>query len=171
MIRVDKSTEKYCKNNVCRISFLYFDKKSYICTSKTINFLSSMTKKICIYLAMLAMCSACSKNEKLLIGGIGWQEIAIVNKKSGEIEWKHSLSPDEECNDVDMNKRGEILYAYKQGAKLIKRSGEVVWDYKVGENEAVYSASVIESGNYMIAIAGKPLARIVELNGKNEVLK
>ena len=70
-----------------------------------------------------------------------------------------------------MNKRGEILYAYKQGAKLIKRSGEVVWDYKVGENEAVYSASVIESGNYMIAIAGKPLARIVELNGKNEVLK
>jgi WD40 repeat protein len=129
----------------------------------------TMGKKV-IYLAILMMCCACSKHEKLLIGGAGWQQIAIVDKKSGEIEWKHSLESGEECNDVDMNKNGEILYAYKQGAKLIRRNGEVVWDYKAGENEEAYTASILNSGNYMIALCGTP-ARIVELDGKGETVK
>ncbi|MDR2119600.1 MAG: hypothetical protein LBP64_01820 [Tannerella sp.] len=128
-----------------------------------------MKKKV-VYLAILVICCACSKQEKLLIGGAGWQQIAIIDKKSGEIEWKHSLEPGEECNDVDMNRDGEILYAYKQGAKLVRRDGEVVWDYKAGENEEAYTASVLGTGNYMIALCGVP-ARIVELDGKGEIVK
>jgi hypothetical protein len=128
-----------------------------------------MKKKI-VYLTMFMACCACSKQEKLLVGGVGWEQIAIVNKKSGEVEWKHSLVSGEECNDVDMNRKGEILYAYKQGAKLIRRDGEVVWDYKAGENEEAYTACVLKSGNYMIALCGTP-ARIVELDGKGETVK
>jgi hypothetical protein len=128
-----------------------------------------MKKKI-IYLAMLVVCCACSKHEKLLIGGAGWQQIAIIDKKSGEIEWKHALAAGEECNDVDRNRKGEILYAYKQGVRLITRDGETVWDYKAKENEEAYTASVLESGNYLIALCGMP-ARIVELDDKGEAVK
>ncbi|MDR0757489.1 MAG: hypothetical protein LBF85_06570 [Tannerella sp.] len=128
-----------------------------------------MKKKI-VYLTMFMACCACSKQEKLLVGGPGWQQIAIVDKNSGEMEWKHSLAPDEECNDVDMNRKGEILYAYKQGVKLIRRDGEVVWDYKAREKEEAYTACVLKSGNYMIALSGMP-ARIVELDGKGETVK
>jgi len=127
-------------------------------------------KKIFLNFAIILVCCACSKQEKLLVGGIGWSKIAIIDKASRDMEWVHTLAPDEECIDVDITAKGEILYAYKQGAKLIKRDGTVVWDYKAGENEEIHTASVIESGNYLLGICGIP-ARIVELNKNGEPVK
>ncbi|MDR1332274.1 MAG: hypothetical protein LBK07_09250 [Tannerella sp.] len=129
-----------------------------------------MMKKKMICLAALMLCCACSKQEKLLIGGAGWQQIAIVDKKSGEVEWTHDLAPDEECNDVDITGSGDILYAYRQGVRLIRRDGATVWDYRARENEEAYSASVLASGDYLVAISGMP-ARIVELNERGETVK
>ena len=59
-------------------------------------------KKQVIFLALLVSCCSCMKKEKLIIGGSGWQQIAIVDKASGEIEWNHELEPDEECNKVEV---------------------------------------------------------------------
>ncbi|MDR1408200.1 MAG: hypothetical protein LBJ23_09180 [Tannerella sp.] len=128
-----------------------------------------MKKKI-VCLMMLMACAGCSKQEKLLIGGAGWQQIAIVDKKSGEVEWKHDLASGEECHDVDMNAKGEILYAYRQGVRLIRRNGEVVWDYRARDGEEAYTAGVIDRGRYMIALCGMP-ARIVELDDRGATLK
>jgi hypothetical protein len=64
-----------------------------------------------------------------------------------------------------MTPRGEIVYAYKGGARLITRKHEVIWDYRVGETEAVYTATRLTSGNFLLAIAGSPM-RIVELDEK-----
>ncbi|MDR3267691.1 MAG: hypothetical protein LBT83_01305 [Tannerella sp.] len=127
-------------------------------------------KKQFIYLTLLLVCCSCAKKEKLLIGGAGWQQIAIVDKASGTIEWSHPLAPEEECNDVEMTPRGEILYAGKQAAKLITRKHETVWSYEAGESEAIYTATRLESGNYLLAIAGYP-ARIVELDTQGEPVK
>ncbi|MDR2041237.1 MAG: hypothetical protein LBP98_02835 [Tannerella sp.] len=124
-------------------------------------------KKGLIYLTLLLVCSACVKREKLLIGGPGWPQIAVVDKASGKMEWTHPLTPEEECNDVEMTPRGEILYAYKGGARLVTRNHEVVWDYRAGEAEAVYTATRLASGNYLLAIAGFPM-RMVELDRKGE---
>jgi hypothetical protein len=119
---------------------------------------------------MLLVCCSCTKKEKLLIGGVGWQQIAIVDKASGEVEWSHPLEADEECNDVELTPRGEILYAGKKDAKLITRKHETVWSYEVGASEAVYTAACIESGHYLLAIAGFP-ARLVELDKTGEVIR
>lgn len=121
-------------------------------------------------MTLLLPCISCTKKEKLLIGGAGWPQIAIIDKASGEIEWSHPLTPEEECYDVDMTPDGEILYAFKLGAKLITRSHETVWTYEVNESEALYSATCLESGNYLLGIAGYP-ARIVELDRNGTPVK
>ncbi|MDR3262592.1 MAG: hypothetical protein LBT78_12285 [Tannerella sp.] len=127
-------------------------------------------KKQFIYLTLLLVCCSCAKKEKLLIGGAGWPQIAIIDKASGTIEWSHPLAPEEECNDVEATSRGEILYAGKQSAKLITRKHQPVWSYEAKEGEAIYTATILESGNYMLAIAGLP-ARIVELDKKGVPVK
>lgn len=126
-------------------------------------------KKQFIYLMIVFCCCSCSKKEKLIIGSFDWQQIAIIDKASGEIEWTHDLSPEEACYDVEVTPEKEVLYAYRQGAKLIKRDHQMVWDYKVKENEELYTATRLESGNYLLAICGFP-ARIIELNKNGEVI-
>ena len=126
-------------------------------------------KKQLIFLTVLALCCSCTKKEKLIIGGSGWQQIAIVDKATGKIEWKHELAPEEECNKVEVTPKGQILYAYKQGAKLIDRKHQVIWDYKVDEGEELHYASY-SNGSYVLAICGMP-ARIVELDKSGSPVK
>ena len=128
-----------------------------------------MMKKQIIFLAIILLCCSCTKKEKLIIGGSGWQQIAIVDKSSGKIEWKHELAPNEECNKVEVTPNGHILYAYKQGAKLIDRKHQVIWDYKVDAGEELHYASFAK-GNYVLAICGMP-ARIVELDNTGSPVK
>ena len=127
-----------------------------------------MKKKI-IFLAAIILCCSCAKKEKLIIGGSGWQQIAIVDKASGKIEWKHELAPEEECNKVEVTPKGHILYAYKQGAKLIDRKHQTIWDFKVNDGEELHYASYFD-GNYVLAICGMP-ARVVELDKTGNPVK
>ena len=66
------------------------------------------------------------KNEKLLIAGCGWRKIAVIDKKTGNPEWEHALGKGEDCNDIELTKEKNILYAYTSGARLITPSQEVV---------------------------------------------
>ena len=127
-------------------------------------------KKQLIYLVIILFCCSCSKKEKLIIGSFDWQKIAIIDKESGEIEWAYDLPTNEACYDVEVTPKKEVLYAYKNGAKLIKRDNhQIIWDYKAKENEELYTATRLESGNYLLGICGSP-ARIVELDKKGEVV-
>ena len=127
-------------------------------------------KKQFIYLMLILFCCSCSKKEKLIIGSFDWQKIAIIDKTSGEIEWSYDLPADESCYDVEITPKKEILYAYKQGAKLIKRDNhQTIWDYKAKDKEEVYTATRLESGNFLLGICGSP-ARIVELDKNGEVI-
>ena len=126
-------------------------------------------KKQIIFLAVILLCCSCAKKEKLIIGGSGWQHIAIVDKTTGKIEWKHALAPDEECNKVEVTPKGHILYAYKQGAKLIDRKHQTIWDFKANDGEELHYASYV-NGNYVLAICGMP-ARIVELDKGGSLIK
>ncbi|MDR1381541.1 MAG: hypothetical protein LBJ47_08700 [Tannerella sp.] len=120
-------------------------------------------KQFVLLVAALCVCCSSCKNEKLAVAGSGWQEIAIVDKASGTVEWKHQLDDGEECNDIEVTPDGHILYAYSKGARLITRSHETVWDYRAGENEEIHSAARLEDGSFMIGVCGEP-ARIVELD-------
>ncbi|MDR2776405.1 MAG: hypothetical protein LBC19_17040 [Tannerella sp.] len=120
--------------------------------------------KFILSAVILIFCCYSCKNEKLAVAGSGWQEIAIIEKNSGLIEWRHQLEEGDECNDVEVTPDGNVLFAYSKGAKLINRNHEVIWDYKANENEEVHTASRLKDGNFMIAVCGDPEARIVELD-------
>ena len=122
-----------------------------------------MKKQLFLLVAILCLFLSSCKKEKLAIAGSGWQEIAIIDKKSGNIEWRHALDKDDECNDVEVTPEGNILYAYSKGARLINKNHETIWDYKAKENEEIHSATRLKDGGYMIAVCGIP-ARIVELD-------
>jgi hypothetical protein len=120
--------------------------------------------------AVMCICVSSCKKEKIAIAGSGWSDIAIIDKKTGNIEWTHTLNAGEECNDIEVTPEGHVLYAYSKGAKLITRNYETIWDYKAKENEEIHTATRLKEGGYMIAVCGEP-ARIVELDSNGNQIK
>lgn len=107
--------------------------------------------------------------EKFLIAGCGWSKIAVIDKQTQQLEWEHRLNKGDDCNDVELTRKNEILYAYTGGARLINWEQQVVWDYKVKAGEELFTATEIVRGRYLLGICGHP-ARIVELNRKGKVV-
>ena len=123
-----------------------------------------------LILLLVVVCNACAVQEKLLIGGCNWDKIAIVDKKSNTVEWIHQLQKGDDCNDVELTKAGNILYAYKGGARLITRSQEVIWDFKVEKGQELYTATQLPTGEYLLAVCANP-SRIITLNTNGEKVK
>ena len=63
-----------------------------------------------------------SSPQHLLVGGSGWNKIAIINKDTKEIVWEYPLEKGWECNSVAATKAGEILFSYSKGAKMILKN-------------------------------------------------
>jgi hypothetical protein len=124
-----------------------------------------MKKHLVLFASAAIVCLCCNscKREKLALAGSGWAEIAIVDKASGVIEWRHSLEDGDECNDVEVTPDGNVLFAYSKGAKLISRNHETIWDYKAKADEEIHTATRLGDESFMIGICGDP-ARIVELD-------
>ena len=93
-----------------------------------------------------------------------WLETGSNSRqKTGEIEWSHPLNKGEDCNDVEITREGNILYAYTSGARMITRDQQTVWDFKAKKGEELFTATQLPSGHYMLAICGTP-SRIIELD-------
>lgn len=104
------------------------------------------------------------KTERLLVGGCAWNKVAVIHKESGVIEWSHTINAGEDCNDVHITRRGNILYAYTSGARLISfDTQDVLWDYKAPAGCELFTATELKNGHFMLAMCGHP-ARIVELD-------
>ena len=68
---------------------------------------------------ILSMGFRAAAQDKLLVAGSGNPNILLLDKQTGKVEWQHALEKGEECNAVALTKKGEILYSYKRGAKLV----------------------------------------------------
>lgn len=119
---------------------------------------------------LLVLGCSCSVSEKMLIGGCGWDRVAIIDKKSNALEWTHQLQKGDDCNDVEITKAGNVLYAYKGGARLITRNQDLIWDFKVEKGQELYTATELPSGEYLLAVCAIP-SRIITLNSEGEKIK
>lgn len=126
-----------------------------------------MKIRILLLLAVVCGCLPCVGQKQLLVGGSGWDKIMIFDKQTRQPIWSHPIEG--ECNSVAATKKGDILYSYSNGAKLITRDHRVVWDYKVERGE-VQTASLLPGGGFLLAVADSP-ARIIELDAKGKVVK
>ncbi|MDD4821742.1 MAG: hypothetical protein PHI48_04200 [Bacteroidales bacterium] len=120
--------------------------------------------------ALFGLSVAQSAETYLLIGGSGTKNVSIFEKSIQKIVWSHDLEAGQECNSVAMNKKGEVLYSYKQGARLISLDHKVIWNYTCSEGSELQSASVLPDGGYLLGICGHP-AKIVELDKEGGVRK
>lgn len=104
-----------------------------------------------------------------MIGGCNWDKIGIVDKKSNQLIWTHQLEKGDDCNDLEVTKSGNILMAYKGGARMITRDHKVLWDFKVEPKQELYTATELKNGNILLAVCANP-SRIITLNGNGEKL-
>ena len=116
---------------------------------------------------ILSMTFRVAAQDKLLVAGSGNPDILLVDKQTGKVEWKHALEKGEECNTVALTRKGEVLYSYKRGAKLVTWDHQVVWDYQTPDKTELQSATLLRNGGVLLGICGNP-ARFIELdkNGK-----
>lgn len=120
----------------------------------------------CIGLWMTTLLAA--QESYLLVGGSGWNQIALVEKESGTVQWSHQLGESEENNAVAVTADGDILYSYKQGAKLINLEHEVRWNYEAPKGAELFTANTLPDGGFLLGYCGHP-ARLIELNAQGVV--
>ncbi len=126
--------------------------------------------KITLLLLLIPFCGIGKVREKLLISGCNWDKVVIVDKQSNAVEWTHQLQKGDDCNDVEITKAGNILYAYKGGARLVNRAQTILWDFQVEKGQELYTATELPSGEYLLAVCAKP-SRIITLNAKGVKIK
>lgn len=132
-----------------------------------------MKKIVLCVLAITAMaCGAKKPVEKLLVAGSYWDSIAIIDKATGTMDWAMALpSPGAECNSISLTKKGDILFSYRRGARLIDRTGKTIWDFKEMVDTAEMQTAVeLPDGNFMVASCDNPM-RIVELDSMGTPIK
>ena len=114
--------------------------------------------------------TACSSTEKIAVCGCSWDQVAIVDKESSAIEWIHQLQEGDDCNDIEITQNGDILYAYKGGARLVNRAHKVLWDFKVEKGEELNTATELPTGEFLLAVCSHP-SRIITLSSLGEIIK
>ena len=113
---------------------------------------------------------SCSNQQKLLLGGSGWNKIVILDKATKQVEWEYPLEKGWECNSVDVDANGNILFSYSKGARLIDRNKNEIWDIKAPEGCELQTAKVLPDGNYLLAWCGSP-AMIIEVDKTGKIIK
>lgn len=122
-----------------------------------------------IIILFLSLVSCRQEQVKLLIGGSGWNKIAIIDKESKKIEWEYPLEKGWECNSVACTNDGNILFSYKKGARLISQNHRILWDIVSPEGCEMQTADVLPDGNILLAWTGHPSV-ILETDVRGNVL-
>jgi hypothetical protein len=107
---------------------------------------------------------------KVFVSGCNWLQVALVDRKTKQIEWSYELQKGEDCENVSLTKNGNLLLAYGKGAKLITADHKTIWDYPVEANSELFSATQLPDGGFLLAYSGNP-AKIVELDKKGRPRK
>lgn len=124
---------------------------------------------LCTALFLFAATSCQQKAQKLLLAGSGWNKIVIIDKDTKQIEWEHPIQKGWECNSAVATPDGNILFAYKKGAKLITRDQKELWNIPAPDTCEMQTARILPDGNYLLAWCGHP-AKIMEVSPKGEIL-
>lgn len=122
-----------------------------------------------VSIAIVFLMSACSTPvSHYYLGGSGWNKIALVNSQ-GTMVWSHDLEKGQECNSVTSLPGGKLLYAFKQGAKLIDENHQTLWEYTCEKGAEIHAASLTDQGTILLGVCGHP-ARIIEFSTEGEKL-
>lgn len=120
---------------------------------------------VIVFALLLGGCGA-SKEVRTLVamGGSGSDTVVVVDKLTKAVVMKICLPElDSECNSVEVDHNGSVLFSYRRGAQLVSRYGDIIWDIvRDNDTDEIQTASIINDG-YMLGICGTP-SKIYELD-------
>lgn len=121
-------------------------------------------------LLLIGLSTIAAKSPKIVVAGSGMDKIVVLDKQSGQIDWSYPLPKGGECNSVAVDKKGDLVFAYSKGARLVTTTKKIRWDYIVPSGEELHTAITLPDGGYLLGICGNP-SRIVELDKKGTLRK
>jgi hypothetical protein len=92
-------------------------------------------------------------------------QVCIVSAE-GKLEWRMEARQPQDCWQLP---NGNILFAYRNGAKEVTLGKEVVWEYVAPEGVEVHSAQPLPDGNVLVVECGTK--RIVEVDRAGKIVK
>jgi outer membrane protein assembly factor BamB len=97
--------------------------------------------------------------------------LAIVSK-DGQIEWQYdALTLGGEANDAWLLANGNVVFAYKAGARELTPQKQVVWNYPAPAGSEVHSCQPLADGKYLIGEAHDGgVGFLREIDGTGKVL-
>jgi hypothetical protein len=105
-----------------------------------------------------------------VLSSVSDRGILALLTKEGQIEWQYDvLTLGGEANDAWLLPNGNVVFAYKQGAREITAAKQLVWDYPAPAGSEVHSCQPLADGNYLVGEAhdaGVGLLREVNRTGK-----
>jgi hypothetical protein len=126
---------------------------------------SILNSSLCILFMLISSLSF--SQEKLLVAGSGWPQIATIDKTTGEIEWSYTLEKGTECNDIEQVGNKKVLISYSKGAKLITKKHKEIWNFPVEQGEQLFTATELDNGNFLLGVCANPI-RLITLNSKGK---
>jgi outer membrane protein assembly factor BamB len=105
-----------------------------------------------------------------LLNGISDKGVLAVVTKDGQIEWQFNvLSLGGEANDAWLLPNGNVVFAYKQGAREMAPDKTVVWNYSAPAGTEVHSCQPLADGRFLVGEAhdgGVGMLREIDATGK-----
>ncbi len=122
-----------------------------------------------ILISILSLPILAYSAEKILASGQKWEDIAIIDKATGNTDWSMTPPDVKVINCVTMDKAGNIVLSGQNKIMKISRDKKVLWEYEVAENEETHFVKVLENGNYLIGICATP-SRILEVDENKNII-
>lgn len=85
---------------------------------------------------------------------------------AGEIEWQVEAKQPQDCWQLPS---GNILFAYRGGAKEVTREKQVVWEYVASEKVECHGCQPLPDGNVLVIECGS--SRIIEVDRAGKIAK
>jgi outer membrane protein assembly factor BamB len=92
-------------------------------------------------------------------------QVCIVGA-DGKLEWRFEARQPQDCWVLP---NGNILFAYRNGAKEVTLAKEVVWEYTAPESVEVHSAQPLPDGNVLVVECGTK--RLIEVDRAGKVAR
>lgn len=110
------------------------------------------------------------KKEMIALAGSFVDKIAIIEKASGKQVFAYDLPKGSECNTINVTPKGNIIFSYKQGVKMIDMKGRTIWDFAVEAGQEAQTARLLDNGNVLVGVCASPEMRLIELSPKGKKL-
>lgn len=123
-----------------------------------------------IAIACLTVCATAQRAEKIAMAGSASPQIVIVDRATGAKDWEYRIPDGGECNSVGVTGKGDVLFSYRNGVRMVGQDGSTIFDFPVAPHTEAQTARLLDNDRILVGVCATPM-RILELDMKGRLLK